>query len=1142
MAIMLKAAGLHTFNNDLDAVPVGALLKAENTIIDRTGIIESRRGFKQYGTISVSSNDFAKQLFSYKNTILSHYSNKLSFDNGSGVFTNFDGTYEETQTGLRIKGIESQGNFYFTTNDGVKKISITNSSQFSNAVNFIRDAGAVKALDIEATIDYSQPGFLEQESKVAYRVVWGYKDANDLLLLGTPSARTVVTNISTTDSGVVSLTFPIPTEIQTTDTQFFYQIYRTAVKLKGLAPSLDDIDPGDEMFLVLEDYPTSNELTVTRMVEAEDVTPEDFRASGTPLYTNINSGEGIAQANEAPPLAKDIALFQGSVFYANTRTKSRLQLSLLSVSQLISGTSTITITNGPISNTYTFIGVPEITDFTFDTQVNTNDAGYFIIYSANNERAYFVWFNKTGATPAPSNAETLGKLGIEVDISAAITDVDVAVAVKNAVNTIAGDDFIADNTLAVVTIDNAKNGFATDAFEGLNVVGGVFAINVTQQGEGEDLLNLEVLLSSAATPAQQIDESARSLVRIINQNTNESVYAFYLSGPDDLPGIISLEARDISTQEFYVIANDTITSSQFNPSLPVADSGSAAIGDPSTITSVAHGLSNGQTIIVYNSTTTPTIDGEYTISNVTVNTFDIDVDVDVAGNIDFAISSVVFSTDEESSNRVYYSKYQQSEAVPLLNYFDVGPKDQVILRIIALRDSLFILKEDGIYRLTGSIAPNFTVNLFDNSAILLAPDSAVVLNNQIYMLSTQGIVRVTDTGVEVVSRPIEDKISKLIIQSDNYKTATFGVAYETDRSYLFWYPENVNDTKATRCLRFNSFTTTWTEWDKSNTCGVVNPGDDVMYLGSINNIIQQERKNLERTDYADYQFDLNIASNSVNDETITLSSNLGIVAGDIIVQQQYVTISTYNRLLRKLDLDIFLEGSYLSSLEMVPGDSLSNKMAALVLKLNNDPSTTLVYTFSGTTNFATIQTEFNTIITNLNNDPGVFLSNYIPSTGFQLIEGNIVEVIKNTNKVVLNLITPFMVGTVTHYVGIDNDIIYAPQHFGDPSVLKQINEATFMFEDTVFTSASVAYSSDLSTSFEFIEFEGVGDGSWGNFVWSEQSWGGEGDQVPLRTYIPLEKQRCRFLKPRFQHGNAWEKYAIQGISLNPRVLSTRGYR
>ena len=99
--ILLKAAGLITSPNLLDR-PDGALSEAKNIIIKRDGIIEPSRGFKLYGTNLPSPNDRVKQLTQYRNRILRHYGNVLQYDDGSGNFSNFSGTFTETQTGLRV--------------------------------------------------------------------------------------------------------------------------------------------------------------------------------------------------------------------------------------------------------------------------------------------------------------------------------------------------------------------------------------------------------------------------------------------------------------------------------------------------------------------------------------------------------------------------------------------------------------------------------------------------------------------------------------------------------------------------------------------------------------------------------------------------------------------------------------------------------------------------------------------------------------------------------------------------------------------------------------------------------------------------------------------------------------------------------
>src|SRR5208283_4474147 len=105
-----------------------------------------------------------------------------------------------------------------------------------------------------------------------------------------------------------------------------------------------------------------------------------------------------------------------------------------------------------------------------------------------------------------------------------------------------------------------------------------------------------------------------------------------------------------------------------------------------------------------------------------------------------------------NKNWVYVSKVQIPEAVPLSNYIPIGTADKAILRIVAQRDSVFVFKEDGIYRILGTDITNFTVSLFDSTVILTAPDSIAALNNQIWAMTNQGVVSVSDSGSVIQSR------------------------------------------------------------------------------------------------------------------------------------------------------------------------------------------------------------------------------------------------------------------------------------------------------------------------------------------------------------------------------------------------------
>lgn len=1270
MATLKKAAGLVTFPNEVNKRE-GALEVAENVVIDADDIIESRRGFNDYGDAFPVSDDRAKQLLVYKDRIIRHYDNTLQYDsNGSGIFQDFNGSYEELVTGLRIKSQEANSNLYFTENSGIKKISARSAADFTTASGFIKEAGGVKATDLEAELAFTTGGFLPPQSKVAYRVVWGIRDLNNNLILGAPSSRVILTNtsadvnqneefqleftsgtvsdytgkandryiqisssntdyfiwfsdasnneppedagtigrtpievdidglssaadiavatanqvadlpefsadisgaivtITSTEDGenlqdaavsanltVVNLTIlnqgsvtegqtsnanitiQIPDEVDSVN--FFYQLYRTAPATAGTGQDLVDVDPGDEMNLAFEANVTQSELTAGE-VTFEDITTESFRASGAFLYTNPNTGQGILQANEKPPVAKDIELFRNTTFYANTRTAHKLQINFLSTTDFTSGVSNFIIGNEDNVAEYTFVGEEEATEITTDSYANTDDTGYIFLNSARDERKYYIWFDK-GSTTDPA---ITSRVGVRVEIESGDTDVQVANKLASVLNALA--DFSASSASAVVTVTNVKNGNTTDASIPVALTNN-WAVSVTTQGDGEDLASNEVLLSNQASAAQSIEESSLSLVRAINADASSPIRAFYLSGPDDLPGIIQLEARNFEDKPFYLATSDPNIQAKFNPELSLVESITAiSIDTEAEVTSAGHGLVTGDEVFIYNTDSTPAIQGSYTITVIDANTFSVPVETFGAGTTGnwFLVNSE--SDNEVKPNRVYYSKTGQPEAVPIVNFLDIGPQDSEILRIIALRDNLMVLKEDGIYLITGSTAPNFGARLIDGSTNIIAADTAAVLNNRIYCLSSDGVVTITEGGVSIISRPIEDRILNVTRSSFNFEFNSFGLAYESDRSYLLWLPTLEEDTVATQAYRYNTFTRTWTRWTTGATCGVVNEEVDKLYIGpSDRNYIYQERKNGDRTDYADRNFTIQIPANSITNGTVITPSSLNnIETGDVLLQTQRVTIAQYNRLLLKLDIDPGLDDTdYFSTLEAVAGDQMDQKLNSLNTKLVADDASGVITSVVFSSNFETQQTEFNSMIGELNNiSSDASFDNYSESTGTVVYEGIITQVSNKNSNITINSSFPFLVGDAEIYKRINKAINWAPQHFGASDQLKQVREGTVLFDQTNFYSGTVGYSSDRSKNFERIPFLSDGPGYWSGSAWGDFTWGGEGREIPVRTLIPRDKQRCRHIRVLFEHVNAREKIRVLGISLEPRAISTRAYR
>jgi hypothetical protein len=1438
--VNLKASGLNFSPNNLD-LPEGSLIEASNVIIRRDNVIESRRGFKLFGTELPLPEDRVKQLATYKNRILRWYNDKIQFQNGVNnagevVFTDFNGSYNDAQSGLRAKSVESNGNFYFTSLDGIKKISAKTADELTDTAGYITNAGGIKALDIISSVVITPndvTSWFTQDSAVAYRAVWATKDANNVLILGTPSQRSelynpmltllikdymrmlqVLDSISSTyffndknyvqtlglglsasasdlrtnlidlvtkiDGDIIyadasgttgplnisqvsvssnictvtfssgnpinylmigskielkgfggsatpvnntfvitsltsttivftlttsnftentegnfgsitsneyrSITLPVTPSIPTThndlvsiqtyidaiisqlgqepttvissgnQTEFvdtlgttlacssrlditipqginsthFLQLYRSVVteSLGGTSLSVD-VFPNDELQLVYEAYPTDAEILAGNMV-IYDVVPDDFR--GANLYTNPSSGEGILQSNDVPPFALDINRFKGYNFFANTKTRHRLNFQLVGVTNMVADYDNsifpkITISDSINTNTYSLVvGRSQVAEITTDTFANTTDSGYIKLYSGNDSHKFYIWADKTGSSTDPLPSGFSASEGIRVILTGLTTAAQIAQKYADTIFAFSPENF----TTTVLTgpdrvsITNYDYGYCTSP--SVHSMGGAWASTVTTTGRGERASTKEVLLSNLVSPAQAVDETARSLVRVINANSNSDISAFYLSSVNDVPGKILLEGESLSTGTFYIMGNNATVGASFSPDIYDSSAKqitSISVANPTVITSTSHGLVNLSYVMISDSNSTPSIDGVYQITKINSNTFSIPVNVTSSGTsaVFIPLTNVNGSENEEKKNRIYYSKFQQPESVPIVNYFDVGGETDSILRIFPLRDSLFVFKESGVYRVSGETTP-FSVSLFDSSVNCNAPDTVSVSNNMIYVMTNQGLTSVTESGAEILSRNIDTEFIR-IFTSDytSFVSATWGVGYESDNSYLLFTVKQASDTYATICYRYSPVTRSWTTYNKSNTCGIVNIPDDRLYLACTDiNQIEQERKQYNRYDYADREYSDYIDINSVTSNTIKFYVVSNYAKGDVIAQTQTVVPFEFNTTLRKLDSDPGVtDTDYLSTLSIVAGDNIRDKLYSLAQKLDADvgvaqtnfastidnktgtitdisaenptkitsvghglftgrmvilnstnsvpsidgtypvtvidadtftidasvitPGTTGVFT-TVDDNFTDVQVCYNKVVDMLNNDANVYFSNYKLSSSSVTIESTITNVNPVTKVLTLNTSNlTFLIGDVKIYKAIESTFTYAPNHMGDPLGLKQCREATMMFQNKAFTTAKVSFASDLLPSFSEVEFNGDGKGLMGTSNFGGGFFGGNSNSAPFRTYIPRDKQRCRYILVKFTHKIAREQYAIFGTTLTGEVgQSSRAYR
>jgi hypothetical protein len=549
---------------------------------------------------------------------------------------------------------------------------------------------------------------------------------NEPLTIISSTDAVLLSSIIITSSAKVKLTITIPEEVTS---NYFFQVYRSSLTTSQGVFTLDSLTPDDELQLVYEAYPTSAELAAHSVTIVDD-TPDEFR--GANLYTNASTGEGILQANELPPFAKDINRFKGSIFYANTRTRHNMSPSLLGVVKMrtdfeagnIPSITTSDSTN--IFHTYDFVEgikqqvaitcVADVSNslngkyFLLDTStislcvyfetttatdpaisgrtsvkvgistgdsastvatklanklstrlfdfnnvaistatVTTTDinyvevvastagnsgfsisntlgrgekiarnvtsitcpaasafvstattADYFTLNSTGDYNSYYIWF-KVGSSISPALAN---KQGIMITLTGAETNVQVAAAILTAIPS----DFTVTALSNVLTITNIRYGKCTAATE--VVASGSFILSTTVTG------GINVLLSAEISPALATDQTARSLVRIINKNEDDIISAYYMSAATDVPGKLLFQDRSLTENAFYITANNTNTGSSFNPDISptVSIASTTAVGDKTLITTAtAHGLTSTDSVIIGYTNSVPVLHGIYAV-------------------------------------------------------------------------------------------------------------------------------------------------------------------------------------------------------------------------------------------------------------------------------------------------------------------------------------------------------------------------------------------------------------------------------------------------------------------------------------------------------------------------------------------------
>ena len=241
---------------------------------------------------------------------------------------------------------------------------------------------------------------------------------------------------------------------------------------------------------------------------------------------------------------------------------------------------------------------------------------------------------------------------------------------------------------------------------------------------------------------------------------------------------------------------------------------------------------------------------------------------------------------ESVPNGLLIAKAQEPEAVPLINKFLVGGVGVEILRVVPLRDYTFILTTTGAYRLTGTSLDSFSVEPFDPTIRLVAPESAVSLGNECWCLCTQGAISLSDGGARIRSGlQINSTLQSLIQQAPNaLRNIAFAVGYESNQKYVLALPTGDTDTTCSQEFTYNYITDRWTRWTRDATAGYVHPLDGLYLNNGNNQNVVLERTNGDFTDFVDESFEITIVSFDTLE--VVLDTIEGITIGDLLWQDQ----------------------------------------------------------------------------------------------------------------------------------------------------------------------------------------------------------------------------------------------------------------
>lgn len=249
--------------------------------------------------------------------------------------------------------------------------------------------------------------------------------------------------------------------------------------------------------------------------------------------------------------------------------------------------------------------------------------------------------------------------------------------------------------------------------------------------------------------------------------------------------------------------------------------------------------------------------------------------------------SGITAEQEERPSGFAWSKTDLPEAVPIENYAFVGETNETILGAKAMRDSIMVWTDRGVYRISRYAEEPPRVDVLDPTLRCLAPNTIQVLENICYAWTNRGVVAVTEGGtVTEISDPF---IPELLESTETELAASLTTSGSPSAAAIPLHNEYVfslagaaaTGTSSSTLYVWNAKTRSWCTWTGSavTTFGMAYDETNRKLLLATGTGTSEERTGDTR-----YNADASGLTSLSGISGTTVTSSVSLSAGDALEQ------------------------------------------------------------------------------------------------------------------------------------------------------------------------------------------------------------------------------------------------------------------